>query len=104
MLTHNYAGGGLSYTQTFEYDELNRLTVTGEGGASWLQTMNETRAVVRRSNLFHLLQTKILHFEDQGTLVRWSMNWLRITREPNYVPARRDSDRLRVNCRFHIDP
>src|SRR5438128_2359266 len=34
-----YAGGGLSYTQTFGYDQLNRLTTSMEnGGASWSQT------------------------------------------------------------------
>jgi hypothetical protein len=33
----SYAGGGLSYTQTFGYDELNRLT-TSQEGASWSQT------------------------------------------------------------------
>jgi RHS repeat-associated protein len=38
VLTHSYAGGGLSYTQTFEYDALNRLTVTGEGAGSWSET------------------------------------------------------------------
>jgi RHS repeat-associated protein len=38
VLTHSYAGSGLSYTQTFEYDPLNRLTVTGEGAGSWSET------------------------------------------------------------------
>ncbi len=33
----SYAGGGLNYTQTFGYDELNRLT-TSQEGASWSQT------------------------------------------------------------------
>jgi len=34
-----YAGGGLSYTQSFGYDQLNRLTTSNEnGGASWSQT------------------------------------------------------------------
>jgi RHS repeat-associated protein len=33
----SYAGGGLSYTQTFGYDELNRLT-TSQEGLSWSQT------------------------------------------------------------------
>jgi len=37
VLTHGYAGGGLSYTQTFAYDELNRLTDSGEGVGSWSQ-------------------------------------------------------------------
>lgn len=37
VLTHVYAGGGLNYTQTFEYDELNRLTTSGEGVGSWSQ-------------------------------------------------------------------
>ena len=34
----NYLGGGLSYTQTFNYDQLNRLTTSVESGASWSQT------------------------------------------------------------------
>jgi RHS repeat-associated protein len=38
VLTHGYAGGGLSYTQTFEYDPLNRLTTSGEGAGSWSET------------------------------------------------------------------
>ncbi|HEV8589320.1 MAG TPA: RHS repeat-associated core domain-containing protein [Pyrinomonadaceae bacterium] len=34
-----YNGGGLSYTQSFGYDSLNRLTTSNEnGGASWSQT------------------------------------------------------------------
>src|ERR1051325_9783452 len=34
-----YAGGGLSYTQNFGYDSLNRLTTANENsGASWSQT------------------------------------------------------------------
>jgi len=35
----NYNGGGLSYTQSFTYDQLNRLATAQEnGGASWSQT------------------------------------------------------------------
>lgn len=35
----SYSGGGLSYTQSFGYDQLNRLTTSNEnGGASWSQT------------------------------------------------------------------
>ncbi len=34
----SYAGGGLSYTQTFGYDHLNRLTTSVESGSSWSQT------------------------------------------------------------------
>jgi RHS repeat-associated protein len=37
VLSTSYAGGGLSYTQTFGYDQLNRLT-TSQEGASWSQT------------------------------------------------------------------
>lgn len=37
VLTHSYAGSGLSYTQTFGYDELNRLSTSSEGGSSWSQ-------------------------------------------------------------------
>jgi len=34
-----YAGGGLSYTQTFGYDSLNRLTTANENsGSNWSQT------------------------------------------------------------------
>jgi RHS repeat-associated protein len=34
-----YAGGGLGYTQTFGYDQLNRLTTSQENsGANWSQT------------------------------------------------------------------
>jgi RHS repeat-associated protein len=36
--THTYSGGGLSYTQTFGYDSLNRLTTSTESGSSWSQT------------------------------------------------------------------
>ena len=38
VLTHTYNGGGLSYTQTFAYDTLNRLTTSSESGSSWSQT------------------------------------------------------------------
>ncbi len=38
VLTHTYSGGGLSYTQTFGYDSLNRLTTSVESGSSWSQT------------------------------------------------------------------
>jgi RHS repeat-associated protein len=39
VLTHTYSGGGLSYTQTFGYDSLNRLTTSNENsGANWSQT------------------------------------------------------------------
>jgi len=39
VLTHTYSGGGLSYTQTFGYDSLNRLTTSNENsGSSWSQT------------------------------------------------------------------
>jgi len=39
-----YNGGGLSYTQTFGYDALNRLTTAQEnGGASWSQTNSYDR-------------------------------------------------------------
>jgi RHS repeat-associated protein len=38
----SYAGGGLSYTQTFGYDELNRLT-TSQEGSSWSQTNSYDR-------------------------------------------------------------
>jgi hypothetical protein len=31
LLTVGYSGGGLSYTQTFDYDELNRLTTVRRG-------------------------------------------------------------------------
>ena len=35
----SYSGGGLSYTQTFTYDALNRLTTSQENsGSSWSQT------------------------------------------------------------------
>jgi RHS repeat-associated protein len=38
VLTHTYSSGGLSYTQTFGYDSLNRLTTSNENsGASWSQ-------------------------------------------------------------------
>jgi hypothetical protein len=34
-----YAGGGLSYSQSFGYDALNRLTISNENsGSSWSQT------------------------------------------------------------------
>lgn len=39
-----YAGGGLSYTQTFGYDQLNRLTTSQENsGSSWSQTNSYDR-------------------------------------------------------------
>ena len=34
----SYSGGGLSYTQTFGYDSLNRLTTSVESGSSWSET------------------------------------------------------------------
>jgi RHS repeat-associated protein len=34
----SYLGGGLSYTQSFGYDVLNRLTTSVESGGSWSQT------------------------------------------------------------------
>jgi RHS repeat-associated protein len=33
-----YSGGGLSYTQSFDYDALNRLTTSSESGSAWSQT------------------------------------------------------------------
>jgi RHS repeat-associated protein len=40
VLSISYSGGGLSYTQAFGYDALNRLTTSQEtnGGTSWSQT------------------------------------------------------------------
>lgn len=39
LLSQTYAGGGLSYTQNFNYDSLNRLTTASENsGSSWSQT------------------------------------------------------------------
>jgi RHS repeat-associated protein len=40
VLSISYSGGGLSYTQSFGYDALNRLTTSQEtnGGTSWSQT------------------------------------------------------------------
>ncbi len=38
VLTHTYGGGGLSYTQNFGYDALNRLTTSNENGTNWSQT------------------------------------------------------------------
>ena len=39
VLAHTYSGGGLSYTQSFGYDSLNRLTTSNENsGSSWSQT------------------------------------------------------------------
>lgn len=38
VLTHTYSGGGLSYTQNFGYDSLNRLTTANENGTNWSQT------------------------------------------------------------------
>jgi RHS repeat-associated protein len=44
VLSVTYNGGGLSYTQTFGYDALNRLTTSQEnGGASWSQTNSYDR-------------------------------------------------------------
>jgi RHS repeat-associated protein len=42
VLSATYAGGGLSYTQTFGYDALNRLTSSQEG-ATWSQTNSYDR-------------------------------------------------------------
>ena len=38
MQTVSYLGGGLSYTQSFGYDEMNRLTTSSESGSAWSQT------------------------------------------------------------------
>jgi RHS repeat-associated protein len=44
VLSVTYNGGGLSYTQSFGYDALNRLTTSQEnGGASWSQTNSYDR-------------------------------------------------------------
>ena len=44
VLTATYNGGGLSYTQTFGYDALNRLTTAQENsGANWSQTNSYDR-------------------------------------------------------------
>jgi len=44
VLSVTYNGGGLSYTQTFAYDALNRLTTAQENsGASWSQTNSYDR-------------------------------------------------------------
>ncbi|HKO42108.1 MAG TPA: RHS repeat-associated core domain-containing protein [Pyrinomonadaceae bacterium] len=42
VLSVSYAGGGLSYTHTFGYDSLNRLTTSQEGSA-WSQTNSYDR-------------------------------------------------------------
>ena len=42
VLTHTYSGGGLTYTQTFAYDSLNRLTTSSES-SSWSQTNSYDR-------------------------------------------------------------
>jgi RHS repeat-associated protein len=42
LVSTTYAGGGLSYTQTFGYDALNRLTTSSEG-SSWSQTNSYDR-------------------------------------------------------------
>src|SRR6185503_13623962 len=34
----SYLGGGLSYVQSFGYDELNRLTTSSESSGAWSQT------------------------------------------------------------------
>jgi len=39
VLSHTYGGGGLSYTQAFGYDSVNRLTTANENsGSNWSQT------------------------------------------------------------------
>ena len=38
MHSIDYSGGGLSNTQSFGYDALNRLTTSSESGSSWSQT------------------------------------------------------------------
>lgn len=39
LLSDGYSGGGLTYSQSFGYDQLNRLTTSNEnGGANWSQT------------------------------------------------------------------
>ncbi|HEX6189813.1 MAG TPA: RHS repeat-associated core domain-containing protein, partial [Pyrinomonadaceae bacterium] len=39
LLSVSYSGGGLSYTQSFGYDQLNRLTTSNENsGSSWSET------------------------------------------------------------------
>jgi RHS repeat-associated protein len=37
VLSASYSGSGLTYTQTFGYDALNRLTTSSESGSSWSQ-------------------------------------------------------------------
>jgi RHS repeat-associated protein len=48
----SYAGGGLSYTQAFTYDSLNRLATANENsGSAWSQTNNYDRYGNRRIDL-----------------------------------------------------
>jgi hypothetical protein len=62
LLSTTYAGGGLSYTQTFGYDALNRLT-TSQEGATWSQTNSYdrygNRAIVGAALSFNAANNRI---------------------------------------------
>jgi len=62
LLSTSYSGGGLSYTQTFGYDSLNRLTTSSES-ASWSQTNSYdrygNRAIVGAALTFNAANNRI---------------------------------------------
>jgi len=62
LLSTSYAGGGLSYTQTFGYDSLNRLTTSSEG-STWTQTNSYdrygNRAIVGNALTFNAANNRI---------------------------------------------
>ena len=71
LLTHTYSGGGLSYTQNFGYDSLNRLTTSNENGTTWSQTNGYDRYGNRWINLGGGIQS--LYFNTSNNRISgWS--------------------------------
>ncbi len=76
LLSTSYAGGGLSYTQTFGYDSLNRLTTSSEG-STWSQTNSYdrygNRAVVGAALNFNASNNRITNagyvYDAVGNLI-----------------------------------
>ncbi|MEK6280650.1 MAG: RHS repeat-associated core domain-containing protein [Acidobacteriota bacterium] len=78
----SYAGGGLSYTQTFGYDQLNRLT-TSQEGASWSQTNSYdpfgNRSIVGGALTFSASNNRITNagysYDAVGNLTNDTAHW-----------------------------
>jgi RHS repeat-associated protein len=68
----SYLGGGLSYTQTFGYDTLNRLTTSSESSGAWSQTNKYDRYGNRAIDLGGGNQSLYFNAANQITNVGYS--------------------------------